>query len=154
MSTAASTAAASASPAPPAPVSGGRIDAAIAARSFHQVWIGATACAVGFGLTVAATAVSYVSTFPTEASRQQLAAVTGTDSGLAVLLGPITGVGTVGGYTVYKIFLFLTTVGALWALLAATRLLRGEEDAGRWQLVLAGGTRPARATLATLAALA
>ena len=35
----------------------------------------------------------------------------------------------------------------------ATRLLRGEEDTGRWQLTLAGGTRPSRATLATGAAL-
>ena len=35
----------------------------------------------------------------------------------------------------------------------ATRLLRGEEDAGRWRLVLAGDTRPSRATAATLAAL-
>jgi ABC-2 type transport system permease protein len=48
---------------------------------------------------------------------------------------------------------FLTTIGAIGGLLAATRLLRGEEDSGRWQLVLAGGTRASRATLATLAAL-
>jgi len=53
-----------------------------------------------------------------------------------------------------KLFVFLTTIAALWALLAATRLLRGEEDAGRWQLVLAGETRAAPATTATLAGLA
>ena len=36
-------------------------------------------------------------------------------------------------------------VGAIWGLLLATRLLRGEEDAGRWELLLAGRTtrRPA-----------
>ena len=38
-------------------------------------------------------------------------------------------------------------------MLAATRLLRGEEDAERWQLMMAGSTRPARATAATLVAL-
>jgi polyether ionophore transport system permease protein len=38
-------------------------------------------------------------------------------------------------------------------LLAATRLLRGEEDSWRWQLSLSGGTRAARATVATLAGL-
>ena len=139
-------------PVPARPVRRG-VDAAIARRAFRQLRIGAAACALGFGLTVAATASSYVSTFPTAASREQLVIVTSGDAGLSVLLGPITEVGTVGGYTVYKIFVFLTTVGALWALLAATRLLRGEEDAGRWQLVLAGGTRPARATAATLGAL-
>ena len=74
--------------------------------------------------------------------------------GSAILLGPIAAIDTVGGYTVYKCFVFLTTIGAIWALLAATRLLRGEEDAGRWQLVLAGRARPpARATAATLVAL-
>ena len=145
-------AAAPLAPSSPRPTGPG-VDAAIARRSFHQLWIGATVCAVGFGITVWTTAVAYVSTFPTEASRQQLEAVTNRDRGLAVLLGPISAVGTVGGYTVYKIFVFLTTIGALWALLAATRLLRGEEDAGRWQLALAGATRPARATAAVLATL-
>ncbi len=78
---------------------------------------------------------------------------TGRDSGLAVLLGPVTSLDTVGGYTVYKLFVFLTTIAALWSLLAAIRLLRGEEDAGRWQLVLAGNTRAERATAATLVGL-
>ena len=106
-----------------------------------------------FGATVAASAKTYVTSFPTEASRHQLALLTGTDRGLAVLLGPVSAIGTVGGYTVYKGFVFLTTIGAIWALFAATRLLRREEDAGRWQLLLAGSTRPARATAATLVAL-
>ena len=57
------------------------------------------------------------------------------------------------GYTVYKCFVSLTTIGSIWALLAATRLLRGEEDVGRWQLTLAGATRPAKSTAATLLAL-
>src|SRR5581483_5050937 len=84
----------------------------------------------------------------------QIAASTGQDAGVSMLLGPISAIDTVGGYTVYKCYVFLTTIGAIWGLLAATRLLRGEEDTGRWQLVLAGGTRASRATLATLAALA
>jgi ABC-2 type transport system permease protein len=106
-----------------------------------------------FGATAAASALTYVTSFPDAASRQQLAATTGKATGLGVLLGPISGVDTVGGYTVYKGFVFLTTIGAIWAILASTRLLRGEEDTGRWQLVLAGDTRPGRATAATLAAL-
>jgi ABC-2 type transport system permease protein len=127
---------------------------AITRRAFRQVWIGAAMCAVAFGATAAGSALSYASTFASAASRHQLVATTSADAGLAVLLGPVTGVGTVGGYTVYKGFVFLTTIGAVWSALAATRLLRGEEDAGRWQLVLAGQTTPARATAATLSALA
>jgi ABC-2 type transport system permease protein len=125
----------------------------IARRAFKQVWIGAALVALVGGATVAASALSYVKSFPTAASRLQIAATTGGDKGLAVLLGPVSSIGTVGGYTVYKCFVFLTTFGAIWAILAATRLLRGEEDIGRWQLVLAGHTRAPRATAATLAAL-
>jgi ABC-2 type transport system permease protein len=132
---------------------GGGVDVAIARRAFKQVWIGATVCAIAFGATAASSALSYVSSFPTEASRHQIAATTGRDGGLSVLLGPVSAIGTVGGYTFYKVFVFLTTIGALWALLAATKLLRGEEEVGRWQVVLSGSTRPSRATAATLVAL-
>ncbi|MGZ4757831.1 MAG: ABC transporter permease [Acidimicrobiales bacterium] len=125
----------------------------IARRTFRQVWIGATMWAVIFGISVASTAVNYATTFSTVAQRQQLAATTSSDRGLAILLGPITSVDTVGGYTTYKIFVFLTTIGALWGLLLATRLLRGEEDVGRWQMMLAGSTRPGKATVAILTAL-
>jgi len=130
-----------------------RTEAAIARRTFRQLSIGATAWAVVFGGTVASSALTYVSSFPTAASRHQLAVTTAGDTGLAVLLGPVSSIDTVGGYTVYKCFVFLTTIGAIWAVLAATRLLRGEEDVGRWQLLLAGQTRASRVTAATLSAL-
>ena len=125
---------------------------AITTRAFKQVWIGATVWAITFGVTVAASAVTYSNSFPDRASRLRLLASTGHDRGLAMLLGPVAAIDTVGGYTVYKGFVFLTTIGAIWGLLIATRLLRGEEDAGRWQLVLAGRVRAERATAATLVA--
>lgn len=127
---------------------------AIARRAFRQVWVGATVWAVVFGATVASTALAFASSFPTAASRRLLALTAGADRGLNILLGPINAIDTVGGYTVYKCYVFLTSIGAIWAILITTRVLRGEEDAGRWQLTLAGSTRPGRATTATLAAVA
>ena len=47
----------------------------------------------------------------------------------------------------------LTFVGAVWALLAGTRLLRGEEEAGRWEILLSGQTTRRRATASALAGL-
>jgi ABC-2 type transport system permease protein len=126
---------------------------AITRRAFGQIWLGAVVWALVFGVSVASTAATYVSTYPTPELRKEAAAAVAGDRGLAMLVGPTDGIDTVGGYTFYKVFVMLTTIGGVWALLAATRLLRGEEDAGRWQLVLAGSTRPARATGATLAAL-
>jgi ABC-2 type transport system permease protein len=45
-------------------------------------------------------------------------------------------------------------IGAVWGLLRSTRLLRGEEDAGRWELFLAGQTTRRRATVQALGGLA
>ena len=126
---------------------------AITRRALRQLRLGCLLVTLAFGGSAYATAVAYARTYPTTAAREQAAALVGSDAGLRILLGPINDITTVGGYVVYKNFVFLTTIGAIWALLAGTRLLRGEEDAGRWQLVLAGGTRPGRATGATLAAL-
>jgi ABC-2 type transport system permease protein len=41
--------------------------------------------------------------------------------------------------------MFTMLLGAIWGLLVATRLLRGEEDTGRWELYLSGHTTRARA---------
>ncbi len=131
-----------------------RPDLAIARRAFRQVRTGAAALGVTFGAVAASSALTYVTSFPTEASRRTLAASLSGDAGFSVLLGQVDAIGTVGGYTAYKCYVFLTTIGAVWAALAATRLLRGEEDAGRWDLVLAGRTDPARATMATLSGMA
>lgn len=130
-----------------------RPEAAIARRSARSTVLGATVVAVGCAVTVAATAVTYVSTFPTEASRRQLARVTASGGGLEVLFGATSSIGSVGGYTFYKGYVFLTSIAAVWAVLITTRSLRGEEDTGRWHLLLSGATRPSRATAAVLVGL-
>src|SRR3954452_21055471 len=95
-------------------------DAAIARRAFRQIRVAATVWAAVFGVSAAASALTYVSSFPDQASRQQLAAGVSGDVGAAILLGPIAAIDTVGGYTVYKSFVFLSSIGAVWGLLAAT----------------------------------
>ena len=75
---------------------------AITRRSFRQVRISAVVWGLVFGLTVASSALTYVSSFPEVASRQLLATTTGQDRGVAILLGPIASIDTVPGYTVYK----------------------------------------------------
>src|SRR3954452_16370876 len=92
----------------------------VSSRSFREVRLGALVWGLVIGATVAASALTYASSFPDVASRLQLAATTGRDNGIAILLGPVSSIDTVGGYTVYKCFITATTVGALWALFAAT----------------------------------
>lgn len=93
-----------------------------------------------FGLTVASSALGYASAYNTPAQRERLAALLSGNAGLAAINGPARGLASVAGYTAWKSFMTLIVVGSIWGLLAGTRLLRGEEDAGRWELLLAGQT--------------
>jgi len=106
---------------------------------------------VAFGFLVAATALGYVSAYPTGSERRRLAAAFGSDHATSALFGPAPGLQTVAGFTAFKTSMTLVVVGAVWGLLAGTRSLRGEEEAGRWELLLAGRTTPGRATALTLA---
>jgi ABC-2 type transport system permease protein len=45
-----------------------------------------------------------------------------------------------GGFTVWRTGATLAVLLAVWSSLAATRITRGEEDAGRWHLLLSGRT--------------
>jgi ABC-2 type transport system permease protein len=77
----------------------------------------------------------------------------GADVGSQAIFGPAHHLDTVAGYTAYHAVGVLGLVIAVWGLLAATRLLRGEEQAGRWELLLAGQTTRRRAAVAALAGL-
>ena len=98
-----------------------------------------------FGATIAASASSYAGLFPTEASRAQVARTFEGNTAWAALFGPLRRLDTVAGYTVYKAGMTVIVLGAIWGLLVATRSLRGEEDAGRWELFLSGQTTRSRA---------
>ena len=95
---------------------------------------------VVFGLLIASSATSYVSAFPDVASRARVASTIEGNAGFEALFGIIRGIDTVAGYTAYKTLYSMIILGAIWGLLASTRLLRGEEDAGRWELYLSGHT--------------
>lgn len=91
-----------------------------------------------FGLAIASSAVSYTRLYKTPAQRDALAAAYGSDKATSALFGPAPQLQTVAGFTVFKISMTLIILGAVWGLLTSTRLLRGEEDNGRWELLLAG----------------
>jgi ABC-2 type transport system permease protein len=107
-----------------------------------------------FGVVVASSAISYAQIYKTQAERDHLAAVFGANRASAALFGPALRLETVAGFTVFKSFMTLMVLGAIWGLLTSTRLLRGEEDAGRWELLLAGQTTRRGATVQGLGGLA
>jgi ABC-2 type transport system permease protein len=108
-----------------------------------------------FGLFVASSSLGYAATYKTQAARDHLAATFGANSAVEALIGPAHRIQTVAGFTAWRSLGVLSIVGAVWGLLAGTRLLRGEEEAGRWEALLAGrATRrgAARRALVGLAA--
>jgi ABC-2 type transport system permease protein len=99
-----------------------------------------------FGAFVASTAWSYTSIYRTQADREGLAIAFGANKATTALFGPAPDLQTVGGFTVFKVSITLMIIGAVWGLLTGTRLLRGEEDTGRWDLLLIGQTTRRAAT--------
>ena len=116
----------------------GRLTARKAARS-GVIW------GYIFGIAIASSAFSYTRIYKTRAERHALAAAYGSNKATSALFGPAPQLQTVAGFTVFKISMTLIILGAIWGLLTSTRLLRGEEDNGRWELLLAGQTTRARA---------
>ncbi|MDQ6945003.1 MAG: hypothetical protein M3256_01740 [Actinomycetota bacterium] len=108
---------------------------------------------VVFGGYVAVSASGYASLYPGAAARAKLAASFGANAGLAALVGTARRLDTVAGFTAWRSLGVLSVVGAVWGLFSATRLLRGEEDTGRWEFYLAGQTTRGRAATQGLVGL-
>jgi ABC-2 type transport system permease protein len=107
-----------------------------------------------FGLLIFNEAVTYHTSNPTPASREDIARTFGDNTAFAAIIGPARQLDTAAGFVSWRLLALLVWVGAIWGLLTATRLLRREEDAGRWELLLAGRTTRGRATAQAITGLA
>ena len=103
-----------------------------------------------YALYVTGSASGYAAAYPTVAGRERLASSIGSNVGFTALLGVARHLDTVAGFTAWRTTGVLGLMGPVWALLLATRLTRGEEDAGRWELYLAGPTTRRRTTTQAL----
>lgn len=106
-----------------------------------------------FGLLVMNEALTYHSAFPTAASREKFAASFGSNTGLSAVIGPGRHLDTIQGVVAWRVFGLMIIAGGIWGLLTATRLLRAEEDTGRWELLLVGRTSRRHGALQALLGL-
>ena len=106
-----------------------------------------------FGVYVATQALTYASTYKSEAARRLLVKEFGSNPGISALVGPAYRIDTVSGFTVWKCLAVLAVTGSVWGILMSTKMLRGEEEAGRWEVLLAGRTTRRGATAQSLVAL-
>jgi ABC-2 type transport system permease protein len=97
-------------------------------------------------------AVQYQTTFQGSIDASGLRAIAETPA-VRILFGPPVALDDAGGFTVWRTGLPVLVLSSVWVLLAATRITRGEEDAGRSDLVLAGRVRVVDVVLRATAAL-
>jgi ABC-2 type transport system permease protein len=106
-----------------------------------------------FGFFIFVQTHAYISSYKTQAARDQLARAYGSNMAMNALLGSERAVNTVAGFASWRFVGILSVLGSIWGLLTATRLMRGEEEAGRYDLFLAGQTTRRRAGGQALAGL-
>ncbi len=97
--------------------------------------------------------VGYRDTYPTAAERIRFAEAFQGDLVLRLFYGVPQDIATVGGYAEFRLVGILSVITAGWAVFAAARALRGEEETGRWELMLTGAVGRGGACFAAMLAL-
>ncbi|MDI6105215.1 hypothetical protein QLQ12_42185 [Actinoplanes sp. NEAU-A12] len=118
-------------PVPPAP---GRAVTGLAIRQIRRTGPIVAVLAAGMTALVAAT---YARVMADPAAAGSLAALAGNPA-IRTLFGTPAGLDTAGGFTVWRVGTVTAVLLAAWSILATTRITRGEEDAGRWDVLLSG----------------
>ncbi|MGD0284426.1 MAG: hypothetical protein ABSB12_02445, partial [Candidatus Saccharimonadales bacterium] len=121
----------------------------VARRTFRS----ASVWALIFGIFVASKAIGFVKAYPTALARQKVIANFSDNIGIKIILGPLHHASTVASYVTWNTLAIMVIIGSIWALLLATKMFRGEEEAGRSELLLVGQTTARRAALNTMAGL-
>ncbi|GAA3392757.1 hypothetical protein [Cryptosporangium minutisporangium] len=121
----------------------------LAVRQIRAGAVVVLAVAAGMTGLVAATARAIVNDPASAESLRALAS----NPAIRTLFGEPIALDTVGGFTVWRSGTPLALIIAAWTIVATTRVLRGEEAAGRWDLLLAGRTPLRKAVARHLAVL-
>jgi ABC-2 type transport system permease protein len=110
---------------------------------------GLLVCGLSAGMTalVAATYAQVMADPAAAGGLQALAA----NPAIRTLFGAPVGLDTAGGFTVWRVGTVIAILLGAWSVLATTRITRGEEDAGRWDLLLSGRLRAPAVLLRHLA---
>ena len=94
--------------------------------------------AVIFGIYAASKAIGVTEVYPSRAALSAAAQQFAGDQGINALVGRPRYLDTLPGEVQWNILQIMAVLAAIWALLAATKYFRGEEDAGRWEILLGG----------------
>lgn len=119
----------------------------------RMLWKQGVAWTAFFALGGIAVVRSYVAAYPTATARQSVARLVAANPAFQAINGAAHRLETVGGFAAWRFGGPFVGLAAVWGLLASTKLLRGEEEAGRTELLLAGATTRVAFLAASLVAL-
>ena len=103
-----------------------------------QTLRGAVIIGLLIGLVMGAQGPAYKAAYPTEASRQAFVHTLDAAPALGFMAGETINATRPASYSIYKSIVISTLITGIWGLLAVTRLLRGQEEDGRTEAILAG----------------
>lgn len=126
-----------------------RADAALARLTARLIRRGTLLLALAAVAYLALETFTYRHTYPDAAARARIATFQDNPA-VRMIQGIPHAVDTPGGFVAWDGGWAMAAVIAIWALLTTGRLLRGEEDTGRAELLLAAPLTAGRATLAQL----
>lgn len=106
-----------------------------------------------FGITIASSAIGYLGVYKTLVDREKFAASFSSNVGINALIGAPHHLETINGFTAWRSMGIIILIGSIWAILTASKAFRGEEAAGRWEMLLVGQTTSKRAVALTLIGL-
>jgi ABC-2 type transport system permease protein len=110
---------------------------AVVHLAVRLTWRGALVVVLLAGAMTAVVAAGYRTTVGDDLDAQALAALAGSPA-IRTLFGEPVALDSAGGFTVWRTGTALAVLLAAWSFLGVVRVTRGEEDAGRWDLLLAG----------------
>lgn len=126
------------------PLHAERANAGLAVR---QIWFGGLVIVASTGLLLWMGVKSF---HKSQQSGGGLLAPLADNPAVRAIYGLPTAIDTLGGFAVWRVALFVVLLGTVWVTLATTRVLRGNEETGRLDLVLANPLSLVRATATSL----
>lgn len=107
-----------------------------------------SALVIGFltGIMMGAQGAAYAAAFPDQHSRDILMASLKSAPAIGFMAGEIQDAATPASYSIYKSIAMTTLIIGIWGLLMTTKLLRGQEEDGLMEPLVAGKTTKASAS--------
>lgn len=124
---------------------------AIRRFAFRQTIRGALIIGVLGGLFMGSYGTIIVKTYPSQKDRDALVATLQATPAINFLSGEVKNAAYPASYAIYKSLPMMVLITSIWGLMTTTRLLRGNEEDGRAELIESGRTTKGRATSQLLA---